>query len=197
MDGPAGARDCRCVVAVPAATTDATDASGTGIGAAHAAILMAYIVRVTSSTERTRMLTKLVAVQNIGLFAGPGLNFALRYASGCIGPFPVSPLTVPGLFIACLATLCMLLTAAVFHDPPPIKLDAADAVSPGALWARERWRAVRHAMSLPVATIFLAQFVLLFNQTTLETLVTPLTHSFYQWGDVRRSPAGPHRRPAR
>jgi len=56
---------------------------------------MAFVARATLESERTKILARVNAVSNIGLVLGPALNLGFVYIDFTVGPFHVSPLTVP------------------------------------------------------------------------------------------------------
>ncbi|KJE88833.1 hypothetical protein CAOG_000412 [Capsaspora owczarzaki ATCC 30864] len=188
-----------------------------GMGACSG-VVMSYVVRVTAESERTSTITKVIAAQEAGLLIGPSLAFIIQYCDFDIGPFPVTPLTSPGLLMVIVLCVSILVVAIWFVNPPSAHYiesvlngqsgDTKPASSPdpmaqsappkdvssssqsafSQLKARGHLKdALREIAQLHIATIFLAQFVLLFNQSTLETIVTLLTDKFYHWGQTNNS----------
>eukprot|EP01137_Pigoraptor_chileana_P033495 Opistho-2@24443 len=160
-----------------------------GMGASSGPVIMSYVVRVTSEKERTAVVTKVIAVQEAGLLIGPGLNFALAHFNFPIGSLTVNSLTAPGFCMAIISLCAVVMVLCFFMNPPPVETDKGRRHSALATEMRKGgWAEIREELlTLPILVIYLAEFVLLFNQTTLETIVTMLTKQFFDWDETRNS----------
>jgi ceroid-lipofuscinosis MFS transporter 7 len=87
-----------------------------GMGSVGEALILAEIGRVTSEEDRTGIMSVLVAMRQIGLMFGPGLNLFLRLSNFYIGPFIVDKYTAPGAFMACMWFMVCLLLIFFFTD---------------------------------------------------------------------------------
>lgn len=68
-----------------------------GIGAGAGAALFGEVSRTTTRKERTAAFTIMIAVRQVGLVIGPGLNLFLRQLDSKVGPFVLDKYTSPGV----------------------------------------------------------------------------------------------------
>lgn len=76
-----------------------------GIGGSGITAVIADIIHISSSEERTYILSIVMASRQIGLVIAPALNFFLSRLDYKIGSFPVDMFSSPGLFMAILWVL--------------------------------------------------------------------------------------------
>lgn len=77
---------------------------GTGVGAA----LFADITRVTSTDERTGLISMFMACRQVGTIAGPGFNLILRNFDIHYHHFVLNKFNAPGIFMAVLWILLQI-----------------------------------------------------------------------------------------
>ena len=129
---------------------------------------------------------------------GPAGNFALNFLHYHIGPFEVTSLTAPGLLMIALLLLAVLAVIVCFQEPhsmksqliPPSHQSIVPQEPSGVLSvsANQLPTVPRHVfLQLSVIVILSSQFILFFNQSTLETIVTPLSRKLYQWEEIQNS----------
>lgn len=73
-----------------------------GIGAGYVSALYGEVSRVTTPSERTRIVTILEGVRLLGITIGPSFNFFLQNFDFYIGPWKIDKRTAPGFFMAIL-----------------------------------------------------------------------------------------------
>eukprot|EP00050_Salpingoeca_kvevrii_P007274 m.295007 g.295007 ORF g.295007 m.295007 type:complete len:464 (+) comp13100_c0_seq1:141-1532(+) len=149
-----------------------------GLGAGSGAIWLSYVARTTTTRDRTVVMALIMTARQFGLLVGPCFNFALIKCDFKIGAWHISPLSSPGLFMAIAFLITEVVLAIFLADIPvavrPSLQQRASSVNSSEA-AHEPWPV------LPMAILFAMQFLVLFNQTCLETFVTPMTQDFFGW----------------
>nr|XP_019957134.1 PREDICTED: major facilitator superfamily domain-containing protein 8-like [Paralichthys olivaceus] len=135
-----------------------------GVGAGAGSSIFGFLTQSTRPEERAGIFAAIMACRQAGLLVGPAFNLFLRLCDFKLGPFVVNKYTSPGIFMCLLWVLLQCVVLAMYWDLPPIK------------FLREE-----------VVVLLTAQFITLFNQTALETMVTPLTQRSFGFGELGNS----------
>ncbi|XP_077471148.1 major facilitator superfamily domain-containing protein 8-like isoform X2 [Stigmatopora argus] len=176
-----------------------------GVGAGAGSSVFAFLTRITRPEERAGVFAAVMACRQAGLLVGPALNLFLQLCDFKLGVFVVDRFTSPGIFMCLSWSLLQLAILATPWEPDPP--DATEgmallAVEPRAEDEGDRSPTgsdgIRARTSAPccfggeflreeVIVLLTAQFVTLFNQTALETAVTPLTQRSLGMGESGNS----------
>uniref|UniRef100_A0A3Q3X062 Major facilitator superfamily (MFS) profile domain-containing protein n=1 Tax=Mola mola TaxID=94237 RepID=A0A3Q3X062_MOLML len=148
-----------------------------GVGAGAGSSIFGFLTRSTRPDERAGIFASVMACRQAGLLVGPAFNLFLRLCDFKLGPFVVNKYTSPGpssLFQVCTGVsgpgkCCHSSVLYGFHFGSLCVFHAAE-------FLREE-----------VVVLLTAQFITLFNQTALETMVTPLTQRFFGFGELANS----------
>nr|CAB3263801.1 major facilitator superfamily domain-containing protein 8-like [Phallusia mammillata] len=172
-----------------------------GLGSGSGSSIFGMISRSTTKENRTAAFSQLMTLRQLGLIVGPACNLFLRKMDFYIGPFHVSADTVPGLFMALLWFLHELLMIFCYHElPQAAELknkqaglvnsdsgDDIDVVVPSSD-ASQSWSVVfKDLLREEVIVCLAVTFTVMFAQTGIETLLTPLTLQFFNWGELANS----------
>ncbi|KAJ3594880.1 hypothetical protein NHX12_004185 [Muraenolepis orangiensis] len=187
-----------------------------GVGAGAGSSIFGFLTRCTRAEERAGVFAAIMAFRQAGLLIGPVFNMFLRLCDFKLGPFVVDKYTSPGIFMCLLWTLLQFMVLAFSWDvpslesaeggpevrylavgwaspsdpsespalttetgtpdPPLAGVDPPANVSAGSEFLREE-----------VLVLLTAQFITLFNQTALETMVTPLTQRNFGFTELGNS----------
>lgn len=173
-----------------------------GLGAGGEALILAEIGRVTSEEERTGVISILVAMRQLGLVFGPGLNIFLRLSNFYIGPFIVDKYTAPGAFMACMWFLQCLLLIFFFTDFHIVYGNTNTGIQNIEDKNSGQKESTDDKKEVPKLTLKLLyddyireeiivlialQFNSFFNQLGLETMATPLSQKLLNWGEIENS----------
>uniref|UniRef100_A0A672J7F3 Major facilitator superfamily (MFS) profile domain-containing protein n=1 Tax=Salarias fasciatus TaxID=181472 RepID=A0A672J7F3_SALFA len=186
-----------------------------GIGAGVGSSIFGFLTKVTASVDRASVFATVMACRQAGLLIGPGFNFFLRLCEFHLGPLVISKYNAPGLFM-CLVWTCFTLVVIFFlrEEKPLIGPEELVGIFIFNLILFKHFL-LSHLSALTLtadyfsffliclnASVFLfapeflreevvvllaAQFVILFNQTVLETMVTPLTQKLFSFGELENS----------
>jgi len=130
--------------------------------------------------DHRHLQTEVMMFTQMGLLLGPGINFGLKHFNVHIyETFYLNELTAPGYVMTGLMILGGFMVLIMFQEPP---LATHSIVSKDM-----KYHSRTEFLSLGTLTICTMNFVRLFNQTTLETIVTPFTQQFYNWGALYNS----------
>uniref|UniRef100_A0A3P8S0N2 Major facilitator superfamily domain containing 8-like 2 n=1 Tax=Amphiprion percula TaxID=161767 RepID=A0A3P8S0N2_AMPPE len=175
-----------------------------GIGAGAGSSIFGFLTRSTRPEERAGIFAAIMAARQAGLLIGPAFNLFLRLCDFKLGPFVVNKYTSPGIFMCLLWVLLQFAVLAMYWDVPPIGSEEGAAGAVNLEMKREGEEAplmgsdedIRISSSFSLLAEFLreevvvlltAQFITLFNQTALETMVTPLTQRYFGFGELGNS----------
>ncbi|KAL4220986.1 hypothetical protein ACF0H5_019251 [Mactra antiquata] len=92
-----------------------------GIGGGAEAVIMAEVTRTSEEKSRTGIISTLVAVRQLGLIIGPGLNLFLRELNFYVDGFYVNKYNVPGAFMACIWMVFFFLFVSLYTDLHKLK----------------------------------------------------------------------------
>uniref|UniRef100_A0A8C5FMZ8 Major facilitator superfamily (MFS) profile domain-containing protein n=1 Tax=Gadus morhua TaxID=8049 RepID=A0A8C5FMZ8_GADMO len=187
-----------------------------GVGTGAGSAIFGFLSRSTAPEDRASVFAAAMACRQAGLLIGPAFNLFLRLCDFKIGPFVVNKFTAPGLFMCLMWILLQLAVVFMYWDlPPQEKGGPAKGVGSGAREDVEGETRRGRGPSLPgqpeeesqeeeeeetdeskplmtsneeeVIVLLAAQFITLFNQTALETMVTPLTQKYFDFGELENS----------
>jgi ceroid-lipofuscinosis MFS transporter 7 len=87
-----------------------------GWGAGVASATFAYLARVTTVAERTKVIGSIMAARQLGILIGPAFNFGLTHCNFKLGPFEITNLTSPGFVMMIFWAATLVVTYAYFTD---------------------------------------------------------------------------------
>uniref|UniRef100_W5LIM1 Major facilitator superfamily domain containing 8-like 2 n=1 Tax=Astyanax mexicanus TaxID=7994 RepID=W5LIM1_ASTMX len=166
-----------------------------GIGAGAGSSIFGFLTRTTLPDERARVFAAVMACRQAGLLIGPAFNIFLRLCDFKLGPFIVNKYTSPGcVFLLCEKSVCVCVCVSVcvcviysdilFIDQCPVPLLS---LFPPSLYFSLVFFFFSEFLREEVVVLLTAQFITLFNQTALETMVTPLTQKYFGFGELGNS----------
>uniref|UniRef100_H2T273 Major facilitator superfamily domain-containing protein 8-like n=1 Tax=Takifugu rubripes TaxID=31033 RepID=H2T273_TAKRU len=180
-----------------------------GIGTGAGSSIFGFLTRSTAPEDRATVFAAVMACRQAGLLIGPAFNIFLRLCDFHLGPFVVNKYTAPGLFMCVLWFLLQLVVIFLYWDLPlqesaKVKervlhggTDAEDGKGREEEEEEEEdtdeekplitSQELVEFLREEVIVLLAAQFITLFNQTALETMVTPLTQKFFGYGELENS----------
>lgn len=180
-----------------------------GIGSGAAASVFGVVSRRTTNEERTASFSLLMALRQFGLIIGPGINIFLLKLDVKLGSvFVIDKYTSPGLLMVVLWLLHTFLVVIMYKDNfqqnVSEEIDNGNIISQGKTHGYvdietrlEKKPPVFNTKSLVhtlsgflnegVVVCLAITFVIMFSQTGLETLVTPMTLEFFGWKGFENS----------
>ncbi|CAF0995124.1 unnamed protein product [Adineta ricciae] len=160
-----------------------------GIGMGLVPPLLAEISRRSTPETRTQLFAKILGCRQIGLFLGPCFTVLLKQFDFKLFGLPVTVQNAPGLLMAILWFIVILLTMCFFYDAP-IRAHDAQSLS-NIIRNNSCCQACQQCGKLcknPVILVLLiTSFIAYFNQTALETALTPFTNQQFNWGEIEIS----------
>jgi len=160
-----------------------------GIGMGLVPPLLAEISRRSTPKTRTQLLSKILGCRQIGLLLGPCFTILLKQMNFKLFGIHVTMYNSPGLLMAILWIILAILTLFFFFDLP---LSATDRKSSSnSLNDYSFNQAFKRAYTIcknPVIIVLLiTSFIAYFNQTALETTLTPFTNQQFNWRELQVS----------
>lgn len=148
-----------------------------------------YVIRSTSVAERSAMFTRVTVAFAVGTAFGPAINWPLGLIPDIhFSVFQLSSKSSPGYLMALLFIISALSFLFLFVEPKReveevqvVKLKD-DVVERPCI---QEWIAI--FSKFPVVVLIVTQFLVIFTQSTVEVLVTPLTESWYQFTTIGNS----------
>uniref|UniRef100_A0A673J537 Si:ch211-38m6.6 n=1 Tax=Sinocyclocheilus rhinocerous TaxID=307959 RepID=A0A673J537_9TELE len=123
------------------------------------------------------LFAAVMACRQAGLLIGPAFNIFLRLCDFKLGPFVVNKYTSPGLFMCGMWVLMQFAVIYIQSCLGSFEMpEIYSVLSLSVEFLREE-----------VVVLLTAQFITLFNQTALETMVTPLTQKYFGFGELGNS----------
>uniref|UniRef100_A0A672YRT9 Major facilitator superfamily (MFS) profile domain-containing protein n=1 Tax=Sphaeramia orbicularis TaxID=375764 RepID=A0A672YRT9_9TELE len=173
-----------------------------GIGTGAGSSIFGFLTRSTVPEDRATVFAAVMACRQAGLLIGPAFNIFLRLCDFHIGPFVVNKYTAPGLFMCLLWILLQLAVFFMYWDLPPLEKGNAKHKPKSSASSDNEQGLMENAeeegdegkpftnssfLREEVIVLLAAQFITLFNQTALETMVTPLTQKYFSYGELENS----------
>lgn len=157
-----------------------------GVGMGIAPPLIAEISRRSTPENRTQLLGKILGFRQLGLFLGPCFTILLKNFDFNFMGIHVTTYNGPGLVMTIFWIIQILLTVFLFYEAPEnikrIPVGMSD-YSWGQICSN-----VGQICRNPVIIILLVtSFIAYFNQTTLETTLTPFTNYQFGWHELEVS----------
>uniref|UniRef100_A0A8C1U3V4 Si:ch211-38m6.6 n=1 Tax=Cyprinus carpio TaxID=7962 RepID=A0A8C1U3V4_CYPCA len=153
-----------------------------GIGAGAGSSIFGFLTRTTLPDERARVFAAVMA-------CSPAFNIFLRLCDFKLGPFVVNKYTLNKSVLAhfLLIYLNTLLCARVcvhgrYHHYIQSCLGSFEMPEIYSVLSLSV-----ESLREEVVVLLTAQFITLFNQTALETMVTPLTQKYFGFGELGNS----------
>lgn len=178
-----------------------------GLGNASFIVFTTDVCRATNPDERTPVLLLFNVAQQLGLLLGPACNLFLRNLDfSLFGLIHVNKLNAPGFFLIVIYLGFEILAYFLYYDLAKItkensliaqeevpenennEVTIADEapeiiiqpdMTPNVPWSRY----AEELMKGEIIVLIFIRFIGLFGQTCLETIVTPMMKSFFDYGD--------------
>eukprot|EP01091_Cochliopodium_minus_P003822 TRINITY_DN13779_c0_g1_i1.p1 TRINITY_DN13779_c0_g1~~TRINITY_DN13779_c0_g1_i1.p1 ORF type:complete len:383 (-),score=39.35 TRINITY_DN13779_c0_g1_i1:154-1197(-) len=142
-----------------------------------------YIIRKFTMEERTTKFALISMVQSFGLLLGPPLNYPLSLLPSLHWKiFKLNPLNSPGYLMMFFFATSFLMILFNFEEPPKRIDEQLESKS-----FKDKIVAYKTIITSVTATLLFLQGVQVFNQVCLETVLTPLTKQFYNFGQLYNS----------
>ncbi|KAM7443952.1 hypothetical protein ABFA07_007328 [Porites harrisoni] len=188
-----------------------------GIGAGIGGGIFAQIARTTTEKERTGMYSIAMALRQFGLLVGPGFNLFLREFNVKLGPFLIDKYTAPGIFMAVVWLILEVIMLFFYFDLPKVMskndddlcVSTDNSVNSDSVVKGEKqklrningsyrklqrtnsvmddWHLAKDLVKEEVIVILASQFMMFFNETALEAIVTPLSEYLLGWKEIENS----------
>ena len=187
-----------------------------GLGASNFTLVSVYVARITTHDNRTTVTARLNIFTEMGLLLGPAFAILFEQIDFYIGPLHVNQFTAPGYVLLVVCLLLSLYLLFFFENPPPLASSSTpspvheDPETNGKAWsesdgdgkqeaprlppaeegkssARMLLARLRGILTLATVTVLFTQFILFFNQTSMEALMAPLTEYYYDFGPLENS----------
>jgi MFS family permease len=172
--------------------------SGMCMGAGTVAL--AYIAKTTKEKDRTSLIACVMATRQFGLMIGPAFNFFLmKLDFKLFDQFVVDRKSSPGLLMAFLWFISFIIILIFYTDNNKNKksesTETKDEKTEFLNEEQEKVQIVQLTLDkknkeffrLEIFVLLLVTFFTYFNQTSLETIVTPFTELMFGWGEIENS----------
>ncbi|UJR37173.1 hypothetical protein I4U23_029882 [Adineta vaga] len=160
-----------------------------GIGMGLVPPLLAEISRRSTSKTRTQLLAKILACRQIGLLLGPCFTILFKQMKFTFLGIEVTMYNSPGLLMAILWIILIVLTLFFFSDLPLSVTDRKSfSNSTNDYSVQQAMKRLSTMCKKPVILVLLiTSFIAYFNQTALETTLTPFTNQQFNWHELQVS----------
>ncbi|XP_065845381.1 major facilitator superfamily domain-containing protein 8-like isoform X2 [Oscarella lobularis] len=166
-----------------------------GIGNGAGASIMAQLAWTSTEKERTAVFSVALGMRNLGLMLGPALNVFLREFDFHLGPFLVDKFTSSGLFMSALWVVIEIFMVFTYFDLPNIHdrnslLSIQDDDSSGDTASQKPAKKLeffKEYLREEIVVLLAIQFMLLFNQCSMESLVVPISIKYFKWNELDNS----------
>ncbi len=179
--------------------------SGLCMGAGTVAL--AYIAKTTTEKDRTSLIACVMATRQFGLMIGPAFNFFLmKLDFKLFDQFVVDRKSSPGLLMAFLWLISFIIILILYTDNNKNKKSESTETKDEKIeflneeqekvqivqldknkWIRTLDKKNKEFFRLEIFVLLLVTFFTYFNQTSLETIVTPFTELMFGWGEIENS----------
>lgn len=152
---------------------------------------MTYVIRSSSDEERSSMVARILLIFYCGMLFGPALNYPLSLLGHYqFGLFSVQSLNAPGFLMVLMLLVAVVVLFAFFEEPMSMdELKSSDEL----VSVEEPRRCCDFGKYRPLFTSFtlmsvvILQFTVQYAQIILETLITPVTSMYYDFGQLENS----------
>jgi ceroid-lipofuscinosis MFS transporter 7 len=156
-----------------------------GIGMGVSPVLVADIAKRTSKDERTSILTLVFSCRQLGLMLGPVFNLFLSKFHFKFSIFNITDKNSPGFFMFIMWILIeIFIWAFYFEDYNNDVKNYTNNNDNKSLLADYK---IVNYKNVEVIILVMATFIYSFNQTALETIVTPFTKEMFSWNEFENS----------
>lgn len=163
--------------------------SGVCMGAGTVAL--AYIAKTTDDSQRTSVISIIMASRQFGLMLGPAFNLFLRKLNFVLFDlFVVDKKSSPGLFMALLWSISFVAFLVIYKEEPskkPVENDEEKKFITSESTNLTRTEKQKEFFKLEIFVLLAITFFTYFNQTSLETCVTPFTEIMFGWSELENS----------
>ena len=98
--------------------------------------------------------------------------------------FRVTPYNSPGLLMGAVQTLGIVVVIFAFHSPEG---EIVETEKPKENDSTFQMIKKYNLFNAGLMTVYVAEFLVLFSQTTLETIVTPISKKYFKWHTLENS----------
>ncbi|CAF1329453.1 unnamed protein product [Rotaria magnacalcarata] len=160
-----------------------------GIGMGLVPPLLAELSRRSTPKNRTQLLSKILGCRQIGLLVGPCFTIFFKQMKFNLLGINVTMHNAPGLLMAILWAILALLTVFFFFDLPTTTVNHKSiSNSLNDYTFLQAMKRVYKICKQPVIIVLLiTSFIAYFNQTALETTLTPFTNQQFNWHELQVS----------
>lgn len=166
-----------------------------GLGALIFTASSLYVIRSTSLRDRSSLFAKVNMMFAIAMIVGPLINFPLsKMPTFPFGPFEFSALSSPGYVMAMLFVFSFFNVLIFFKEPRKPRERRKRNLKTGEIIEdepKENANCLAEWLSIfskfPCLVIFFTELLVIFNQTTIESILTPLTEMYYRFGQFENS----------
>lgn len=151
-----------------------------GVGGTIFLSVSVYIIRSTTEEQRSPAFAMLQACMMLGMVVGPALNYPLSKINE-LGW--VTQYSAVGLFMAIVQLVALAIFHAGFVEPLP-PLDFPEAPT---LTVLAGIKSLSSVLSFPTLSLMISQFAVVFNQSSLEVVLTPILLQYYGFHQVENS----------
>uniref|UniRef100_H2Z500 Major facilitator superfamily (MFS) profile domain-containing protein n=1 Tax=Ciona savignyi TaxID=51511 RepID=H2Z500_CIOSA len=160
-----------------------------GIGSGSGSSILGMISRNTTKERRTAVFSQLMSLRQLGLLIGPAFNLFLRKLDFYLFGFHVNLYSAPGIFMAALWIIHELMVILFYRElqftgpddevVQPINNQGSSELS---------WKEIfKDLLREEVVVCLAVTFTVMFVQTGVETLLTPLTLQLFGWKELPNS----------
>uniref|UniRef100_A0A671NPH6 Major facilitator superfamily domain-containing protein 8-like n=1 Tax=Sinocyclocheilus anshuiensis TaxID=1608454 RepID=A0A671NPH6_9TELE len=176
-----------------------------GIGTGAGSSIFGFLTRNTAPEDRSTVFAAVMACRQAGLLIGPAFNLFLRLCNFQIGPFTVNKYTSPGLFMCLLWILLQFVVLFMYWDFTPQdetrqrngvereeveqeeEEEGKPLVGPNELTGSYGTVTSVQSRASSVANGDVTHVSPLPSLPPEETMVTPLTQKFFNFGELENS----------
>ncbi|CAF3126032.1 unnamed protein product [Rotaria socialis] len=160
-----------------------------GIGMGLVPPLLAELSRRSTPQTRTQLLSKILGCRQIGLLVGPCFTIFFKHMKFNLLGINVTMHNAPGLLMAILWAILALLTVFFFFDLPTTTINH-NSVSNSLndyTFLQAMKRVYKICKQPVIIVLLITSFIAYFNQTALETTLTPFTNQQFNWHELQVS----------
>jgi ceroid-lipofuscinosis MFS transporter 7 len=161
-----------------------------GIGMGVSPVLVAEIAKRTSKEERTSILTFVLSFRQLGLMLGPVFNLFLNKFHFKISFFSITNRNSPGFFMFFMWIFLEIFIWFFYYEINDDNNNDGDDEK--ILFINNSKndddnKKLGNYNRIEIIILVMATFIYSFNQTALETIVTPFTKEMFNWSEFSNS----------